>query len=110
MFKKTCYVCGKKTQDVYNGKCEQCFKLDTPPIDELKPINFKYCNKCKKIAYNNAYYTKEEIENNIESIVRKNIKINNAYILNDLWIENLTIENGKISFDISVDCSLKNQA
>lgn len=106
MFKKTCFNCGNKVDLVYNGLCEDCFKKQNPPIQEIKPINIKYCNVCKKLIYNNQYYSQEEIEEKIEEIVNKNLILNEGYKLKELNITNFEINGGKVSFDVEVDAKL----
>ncbi len=107
IFKKTCFECGTKADKLYENKCEKCFKLENPPIQKIKPINFKICNMCKKIYYKNGLFTLDEIQNMIEMIAKKNTIINPFYKLKDLKVENFELEGNKISFDIEVDCDLK---
>lgn len=106
MFKKTCFDCGAKVDIVYEGLCEHCFKEQKPPIKEIKPINIKYCNGCKKLVYNNQYYTRKEIDEKIHDIVKKHITINEGYILNELKILDFKIDGSKVSFDVEVDSDL----
>lgn len=106
MFKKTCFDCGAKVDIVYEGLCENCYKEQNPPIKEIKPINMKYCNKCKKIVYSNQYYTKDEIKEKINDIVKKNLIINDGYILNEIKVLNFKVEGSKVSFDVEIDSDL----
>lgn len=107
MFKKTCYECGNKIDVLYEGKCEKCFTSENPPISEIKPLNIKYCNHCKKINYNNQYYEPVEFVERIVDLIKKNIIINQNYTLKELKIENFEIIGEKVAFDIEVDCDLK---
>jgi NMD protein affecting ribosome stability and mRNA decay len=108
MFKKTCYECGIKIDKLYEGKCKDCFKKEFPPITNIKPINLKFCNGCLKLNYNNQFLDKKEIERRLPEIVKKNLIINKHYKLNKLNIKNFEINGEKVSFNIEVDCELKN--
>lgn len=107
MFKKTCFECGAKIEDVYEGMCQSCYKEKNPPIKEIKPINIKYCNSCKRLFYNNQMYYPEEIENKIEEIVAKNLILDEKYELKKLTVENFIIEKATVNFDVEIDCDLK---
>jgi NMD protein affecting ribosome stability and mRNA decay len=107
MFKKTCYECGAKVDILFEGKCEKCYNEESPPIKEIKPLNMKYCNSCKKIHYNNQLLTIDEIKKRIKDIVKKHLVINENYKLNKLEINNFEIEGSKVIFDVKVDCDLE---
>ncbi len=107
MFLKTCFSCGAKVKDLYEGNCEECFKKENPPISELKQINFKICNMSKKICYKSVYYDQEKIFKMMPDIIKKHLIINPHYILKDFQIENFEIEGHKVRFDLEVDCDLK---
>lgn len=107
VFLKTCFNCGKKTEKTYENMCETCFKQINPPIANLKPINFKICNFTKQICYNSYYYPQEEILEMLPNIVKKKIEINPKYNLNQINIKDFQIVGHKVSFDIEVDCNLK---
>ena len=107
MFKKTCFECGSKVDKIYDGLCEICFKHINPPIKEIKQLNIKYCNGCKRLIYNNQMYEREELEARIEEIVSKNLIINEHYQLQKIKIKKFNIEKATVSFDIEVDCKLK---
>lgn len=106
MFKKTCFDCGAKVDTIYEGLCEDCFKEQNPPIAEVKPINLKYCNSCKKLFYNNQLYERDEIEEKLPEIAQKNIIMNKHYKLNSVKIQNFEIDKAKVNFDIEIDCDL----
>ena len=106
-FKKSCFECGAKVSLVYDGKCEACFKASNPPIVEVKPINVKYCNICKKLNYNNSFFKRDEFEKRLPFIIKKNIVLDKQYKLNEIITNNLKFDNDRVSFDIEVDCDLK---
>ena len=106
-FLKTCYNCGKKVKELRESKCEDCFREETPPVKEIKELNLKTCNKCKKIHYNNALLTREELEELLPTILGKRIVMNEGYELNSASIENLEFKASNISFDIKIDSTLK---
>lgn len=106
-FMKTCFSCGKKSQRLYDSMCEQCLKEQFPPIQEIKPINFKIDNMSKKISFKNAYHNAKEIEKMLPDIVKRNIVINEHYVLKELEIENFEIIGHKMNFDVVVDCDIK---
>ena len=106
-FLKTCYSCGSKVEKLFDGICSECVKEQFPPIEQVKPINFKIDNMSGQISYNNIYYDVDKIEEMLPSIVKKNIVINENYVLNDLDIQNFEVKGSKLSFDIEVDCDLK---
>ena len=106
-FLKTCYECGAREEKLYDGKCEDCFKKACPPIEEVKPINIKYCNTCKKIHYQNQLITREELIERLPDIARRNTVIDKHYSLNYIELENVEIKGDEVSFDITAHCSLK---
>ncbi|MCA9496792.1 MAG: hypothetical protein KC589_07635 [Nanoarchaeota archaeon] len=107
-FKKTCFLCGAKEDKLYEGKCEDCFLEEKPPIKEIKPINLKICNMCKKIHYNNATLTIDDLEKIFPSVVKKNLILNSGFKLNELKIKEFSIDSNKLSFEVEVDCDLSN--
>lgn len=107
VFMKTCYICGAKVKKLYSNKCEDCFREENPPIEDMKALNVKYCNKCKKIHFSNQMITRKEFEKRLPDIVKKNIIIDSHYELNSLEIRDFEIEGAKVSFDVDVNCSLK---
>ena len=108
-FKRVCCECGKKTQMLINGKCEECHCQEFPPIKECKPITFQICNVTKKIAYNNMYYLKEEIIEKIPHIVSQKLELNKGYELQNLEVGNIEIEGHKVSFDVNVECEFSKE-
>lgn len=107
-FKKSCFECGNKVDILYEGMCENCFRELNPPIEEIKPINLKICNMCRKVHYNNHFYTIDEIEQMLTNIVEKRLILNENYNLDSLEIANFEVKGHKLSFDVEVECYLKN--
>ena len=107
VFKKTCCECGAKVDKLYEGKCEDCFTMIHPPIEEIKPITLKVDNKSKEISYNSHFYPANEIEQMLPNIMKKRVVLNELYNLNEVWIENFQIKGNKVIFDVCVDCDLK---
>lgn len=107
VFKKTCFECGAKVDNLYQGKCENCILETQPPILEIKPVTFKIDNKSKDIFYGSSFFKQEKIKEMLPDIMKKRVIINDFYILNDLWIENFQIKGNRIIFDVCVDCALK---
>lgn len=106
-FKKTCFECGAKADFLIESMCENCFKEKYPPIEDLKPINAKYCNMCESIKFSNATITKKEFEDRLPLIVKKNLVINKHYILKNVIIKNFKIISNRVEFDFEVDCDFK---
>lgn len=105
--KKICYSCGSKVIILYDGICEKCLKEQVPPIQEIKPINLKICNSCKKIHYNNQLLLLEEVKEMLPSIVEKRLVLAKEYKLEKLKINNFETSGNKIIFDVDVKCSIK---
>ena len=103
-FKRACCECGKKSNILIDGKCEECHTNEFPPIKEFKQITFQICNVTKKIAYNNMYYPQKEIIEKIPEIVKSKLELNPGYHLQELEIENVEIDGHKVSFDVYVEC------
>jgi len=107
MFYKMCYSCGKKEKKLYEGLCRDCYQEFYPGVEEIKPLNLKICNKCKKIHYKNNLYTLEEIEKILPEIMRDNVVLSsNDYVIEDVKIDNLNLDGNKLCFDINIDTKL----
>lgn len=107
VFMKTCFECGNKVDFLVESKCEECFKLECPPIKELKPLNIKYCNSCKRLLYSHRYNEGKLLANDIYNLVKRNLVIDEHYVLNELKIVNLDIDFPNVKFEVEVDCDLK---
>ena len=107
LFKKTCYLCGAKEDELYEGMCDNCLYEQIPPIYEVKPIAFKIDNVSKEICYNDIYYTFEEITEILPSIVKNYVVINEPYILKELEVCDVELNGNTLSFDIEVECDIK---
>ncbi len=105
-FLKRCFSCGTKVEKVYNGLCEKCYKEKNPPIKEIKKMNLKICNQCRKIHYNNYSYTIDEIEKMLPNIMKNRVILNEGYKFNFLEIKDFNVLGNKLKFDIEVDCDL----
>ena len=67
---KFCFLCGKKTENLINGYCEECYKKKFQLIEVPEEITVAVCKKCNKIKEKNVW---KDIE--IEKILRDKIKI-----------------------------------
>ncbi len=105
-FKKTCFICAAKESKLYDGMCINCYKEQNPPIKEIKPTNFKICNQCMRIHYNNALYSTDEIEEMLPVIMKSRVVLNEGYKLNELEITDFQRRGNKLTFDVEVDCDL----
>ena len=106
VFLKTCYNCGAKAKTLQNGMCENCFREETPPVKEIKELNLKICNSCKKIHYNNALMTQEEIAEILPQAMKKRVVMNEGYKLKDVKIDNLEFDKNKVLFDVRIESEL----
>ncbi len=105
--KKTCYNCGKKVEKIKEGLCYDCFSKINPPLEDIKPINIKFCNGCKKLFFQNKYLEFDDFKKILEKNIEKYIKLNREYILKEVKIENLEYDKGKVSFDVTVETDIK---
>lgn len=106
IFKKTCIDCGSKVDEVKEGLCYNCYSELNPPIKEIQETNLKICNECRRIHYNNAIFTIDEIKEMLPNILKKRIILNEGYKLESLNISDFKIKNSKISFDINAETNL----
>lgn len=104
VFKKSCFECGKKVDEVKENLCLDCYKEINPPINDIKPINVKHCNMCGRIHYNNYFYEIDEFKDNLHHIMKKRITLNDGYKLNEVSIDEFEIVKSKVSFNLKVDC------
>jgi len=67
---KFCFICGKKTENLINGYCEECYNKKFQLIKVPEEINVTICNKCNKIKEKNIW---KDIE--IDEFLRNKIKV-----------------------------------
>lgn len=66
---KFCFVCGKRTEKLIKGYCEDCYNKSFSLIEIPKEISIVQCSKCKKIKHTNLWL------DDIETAIRDKIKI-----------------------------------
>ena len=66
---KFCFVCGKKTEDLIDGYCQECFNKKFSLIDVPENISFSICAKCMRINMDNKW-----IEIEIEDFIKTKVK------------------------------------
>ena len=108
-FLKTCFECGAQVKKLYEGKCENCFKEENPPVKEVKQVTFKIDNVSKKICYNNHFYEQDQIEKMLPDIMKRRVIMNKNYVFKDLEIENFEIDGHKLIFDLVVESEFKDE-
>ena len=106
MIQKICFSCAEKTQKLNNGKCLKCILKDINILENSKMPNFKICNVTGKIFYKNIYHDKEDIENMLPNILKKNIKSKDLNLTN-FEIRNFEISGHKMIFDLDINIDLK---
>lgn len=67
---KFCFLCGKKTEKLSKGYCEECYNKKFQLIKVPEEIVVNVCSKCRKIKEKNSW---KDIE--IDKILRDKIKI-----------------------------------
>ncbi len=67
---KFCFICGKKTEKLIKGYCEECYNKKFQLIEIPKEIFVTICTKCNKIKEKNMW---KDIE--IDEFLRNKIKI-----------------------------------
>jgi nonsense-mediated mRNA decay protein 3 len=67
---KFCFLCGKKTEDLIEGYCEECYNKEFNLIEVPNEITFVKCTKCDRIRYKNQWRDTE-----IDELLRDKIKI-----------------------------------
>ena len=67
---KFCFVCGKNTEKLIEGYCEECYNKKFRLLIVPKEITVKVCSKCNRIKYGNVW---RDIE--VEEILKDKIKI-----------------------------------
>ncbi len=105
-FKKMCFECGSKEDSLFEGKCLKCYKTVALPIKEIKETNFKICNQCRKVHYENGLYEIDKIEEMLPTIITRRIVMNKGYVLNSLSIANFEVKGSRLVFDVKIDATL----
>ena len=82
---KFCFLCGKKTEKLIKGYCEECYNKKYNLIEIPKKISYIICNKCKLIRHRNKWK-----DTKIRDLLKQKIKIlgNNVKIkieMNDIF-------------------------
>ena len=67
---KFCFVCGKKTENLIKGYCEDCYNKEFSLIEVPKEITFTKCTKCERLRDKNIW---KDVE--IEGLLKDKIKI-----------------------------------
>jgi nonsense-mediated mRNA decay protein 3 len=67
---KFCFVCGKKTDELIEGYCEDCYSKKFKLIEVPKEFSLVICRKCSKINHENKWEDSE-----IKELVKQKIKI-----------------------------------
>ena len=67
---KFCFVCGKKTDKLIEGYCEECYNKEFSLLKVPEEISIKVCSKCGRINYGKVWKEKE-----VEDILKDKIKI-----------------------------------
>jgi len=65
---KFCFICGKKTDNLIEGYCEECYKNEFKLI-EFPEASFTICPRCNFIKYRNDW---KDVE--IEELIKQEIK------------------------------------
>jgi len=81
---KFCFLCGKKTEKLIKGYCEECYNKKFQLIEVPKEILVTICSKCNKIKEGNKWKDIEidEFLRNKIKVLGKNVKI--RFEINDI--------------------------
>jgi nonsense-mediated mRNA decay protein 3 len=103
---KFCFVCGKKTEKLIEGYCEDCYNDKFNLIKIPKNLSIVICSKCKKIKQG-IHWEDIEVEdflkNNIKTLgkdVKVEVKGNKIFVTG-------TLENSKKSKEESHEINIK---
>jgi nonsense-mediated mRNA decay protein 3 len=66
---KFCFVCGKRTEKLVKGYCEDCYNKNFSLIGVPQELSITQCSKCKKIKHMSEWV------NEIETVIRDKIKV-----------------------------------
>ena len=74
---KFCFLCGKKTDDLIEGYCEECYNKEFNLIEVPKEIKLVRCSKCDRTRYKNQWMDKEidELLKDKVKVLGRNVKI-----------------------------------
>ncbi|MBN2202922.1 MAG: hypothetical protein JW700_01950 [Candidatus Aenigmarchaeota archaeon] len=67
---KFCFVCGKKTNDLVEGYCEDCYNKKYQLVKVPKELQIKMCSRCDKVRHRNRW-----MEITIKDVLKDKIKI-----------------------------------
>jgi nonsense-mediated mRNA decay protein 3 len=67
---KFCFICGKKTEKLIEGYCEDCYNKSFNLIEVPKELHIFQCIKCSKFRQKNSW-----IDVEIENLIKNSIKI-----------------------------------
>jgi len=74
---KFCFVCGKKTERLIDGYCEDCYSKSSSLVEIPKNLFITQCRRCGKIKQSGLWLAigrEDFIKNNIK-VLGKNVKI-----------------------------------
>jgi len=67
---KFCFICGKKTEKLIEGYCEDCYNKSFNLIEVPEKIEIFQCKKCDKLRQKNAF-----ADTKVEDLIKSKIKI-----------------------------------
>ena len=67
---KFCFVCGKNTENLIDGYCEECYNKKFMMVKAPDEIKVKMCSKCERIKHRNVWRDME-----IEDLLKDKIKV-----------------------------------
>jgi len=67
---KFCFICGKKTDNLEEGYCEDCYNKKFNLVEIPKEISITQCSKCRRIKQKNNW---KDIED--EALIKSIIKV-----------------------------------
>ncbi len=83
--KKFCFVCGKDTDKLIEGYCEDCYNKKFSLVSFPKDMSYIICTKCKKLKVGTGW---EDMS--IEDYVKRLIKINGV-------LTKIVVGDGKVT-------------
>ena len=67
---KFCFICGKRTEKLIKGYCEECYKKNFQLIETPKEFDITLCSRCRQVKERDKW-----IETEIDKILRDKIKV-----------------------------------